>query len=96
MSREPQDVILAPVVSEKSYAENEIGKFRFRVNKSSSKTEIKQAVEKLFKVKVVSVHTHKVLGKFKRLGRNSGMTSDWKKAIVTLAKGQRIDVFEKV
>lgn len=96
MTREAQDVILAPVVSEKSYAENEKGKFRFRVLKNATKVDVKKAVEKLFKVKVVDVNVQKVRGKFKRLGRNSGMTSDWKKAIVTLAPGQHIDFFEKV
>ncbi|MBI2944709.1 MAG: 50S ribosomal protein L23 [Candidatus Wallbacteria bacterium] len=96
MNREPQDIILAPVVSEKAYAENNLGKYRFRVLAGASKIEIKQAVEKLFKVKVVSVNTQKVRGKFKRLGRSSGMTSDWRKAIVTLAAGETIDFFEKV
>ncbi len=96
MSRDSQDIILAPVVSEKSYAENEQGKFRFKVRIDASKVEVKRAIEELFKVKVVKVNMQKVLGKFKRLGRTSGMTSDWKKAIVTLESGEHIDFFEKV
>ncbi|MBI4871819.1 MAG: 50S ribosomal protein L23 [Candidatus Riflebacteria bacterium] len=96
MNREPQDIILAPVVSEKSYAENEKAKFRFRVQRDATKVDVRRAVEKLFKVKVVEVNMQTVRGKYKRLGRNAGMTSDWKKAIVTLAPGEHIDFFEKV
>ncbi|MBI3892837.1 MAG: 50S ribosomal protein L23 [Candidatus Wallbacteria bacterium] len=96
MNREPQDIILAPVVSEKAYAENNLGKYRFRVLQGTSKVEIRKAIEKLFKVHVVRVNTQRVRGKFKRLGRSSGMTSDWKRAIVTLAAGETIDFFEKV
>jgi large subunit ribosomal protein L23 len=69
-------------------------KFSFEVHVESSKTEIKQAVEALFKVKVVDIKTAIVKGKMRRVGKNSGMRSNWKKAIVTLKDGDAISLFE--
>ena len=79
-----EDIILAPVVTEKSSSEIQEGKYTFKVNKKATKIDIKRAVEKLFEVKVLNVNTVTVKGKEKRVGRNVGKTSDWKKAIVTI------------
>ena len=78
------DVIIAPIITEKSNLDMNEGKYTFRVNKDSSKTEIKKAVEELFNVKVVAVNTVSMPGKEKRMGVHSGKTPDWKKAIVTI------------
>ena len=79
-----EDIILKPIVTEKSNDGLQAGKYTFKVNKKATKVEIAKAVEKLFEVKVLSVNTITVKGKEKRVGRNVGMTSDWKKAIVTI------------
>ena len=79
-----EDIIIAPVVTEKSSGEIAEGKYTFKVNKKATKIDIKNAVEKLFEVKVLNVNTVMVKGKEKRVGRNVGKTSDWKKAIVTI------------
>ena len=79
-----EDIIIAPVVTEKSSSEIAVGKYTFKVNKKATKIDIKRAVEKLFEVKVLNVNTITVKGKEKRVGRNVGKTSDWKKAIVTI------------
>ena len=80
----PEDIIIAPVVTEKSNEELQAGKYTFEVNKKATKVDIARAVEKLFEVKVLSVNTMIVKGKNKRVGRYEGKTSDWKKAIVTI------------
>ena len=80
----PEEIIIAPVVTEKSNDELQQGKYTFKVNKKATKVEIAKAVEKLFEVKVLRVNTITVKGKEKRVGRNVGRTSDWKKAIVTI------------
>ena len=79
-----EDIIIAPIVTEKSTDSIGEGKYTFKVNKNATKIDIKNAVEKLFEVKVLSVNTMMVKGKEKRVGRNVGRTSDWKKAIVTI------------
>ena len=79
-----EDIIIAPVVTEKSSGEIQDGKYTSKVNKKATKIDIKRAVEKLFEVKVLNVNTVTVKGKEKRVGRNVGKTSDWKKAIVTI------------
>ena len=80
----PEDIIIAPVVTEKSNDELQEGKYTFKVNKNATKIEIANAVEKLFEVKVLKVNTISVKGKNKRVGYHQGKTSDWKKAIVTI------------
>ncbi len=80
----PEEIILAPVVTEKSNDEIQMGKYTFKVNKKATKVDVKRAVEKLFEVKVLKVNTMTVKGKEKRVGRSVGKTSDWKKAIVTI------------
>ena len=79
-----EDIILAPVVPEKSSADMQEGKYTFRVAKKATKVQIKNAVEKLFEVKVLKVNTITVKGKEKRVGVHQGRSSDWKKAIVTI------------
>ncbi len=80
----PEEIIIAPVITEKSNGGIQEGKYTFEVNKKATKIEIANAVEKLFEVKVLKVNTITVKGKTKRVGRNVGKTSDWKKAIVTI------------
>ena len=86
------DIIVAPVITEKSQRISEANQVVFRVRGDASKPEIKQAVEGLFNVKVTAVNTLNVKGKVKRFRGTVGRRSDWKKAIVTLAAGQSIDV----
>lgn len=80
----PEDIIIAPVITEKSNDELQIGKYTFEVNKKATKIDIKNAVEKLFEVKVLNVNTMTVKGKEKRVGAHAGKRPDWKKAIVTI------------
>ena len=79
-----EDVIIAPVVTEKSNDGLQDGKYTFKVNKKATKIDIRNAVEKLFEVKVLEVNTMSVKGKNKRMGKTTGKTPDWKKAIVTI------------
>ena len=80
----PEEIIIAPVVTEKSNDEMQSGKYTFEVNKKATKVEIAKAVEKLFEVRVLKVNTMNVNGKTKRVGYHTGKTSDWKKAVVTI------------
>jgi len=86
--------IIRPVVSEKSYALIGEGKYTFRVDDRAHKTQIAQAVEEIFDVAVAEVRTSKVRAKPKRRGLAKGRTRAWKKAIVQLAPGERIELFE--
>jgi large subunit ribosomal protein L23 len=87
-------VIIRPVISEKSYALIAEGKYTFRVHDRAHKTQIAQAVEEVFDVAVASVRTAKVRAKPKRRGLHHGRTRAWKKAVVQLAPGERIELFE--
>ena len=90
----PRDVIQAPLISEKGTALAEsANQFLFRVRPEANKIEVKRAVERLFKVKVVDVRMARYLGKLRRIGRSMGRRSDWKKAYVTLKEGDKIDFF---
>ena len=89
-------VLVRPVITEKNTFLNEQGKYVFEVAPSANKIEIKRAVEEVFKVKVAAVNVLRVPGKERRLGRHRGMTRSWKKAIVTLEPGQRIELFQGV
>ena len=80
----PEEIIIAPVVTEKSNDQLQEGKYTFKVNKKATKVEIAKAVEKLFEVKVLKVNTMTVKGKEKRVRYAAGRTPDWKKAIVTI------------
>ena len=86
------DILLGPVVTEKSTMGSEFNQVTFRVALNATKPEIKEAVEKLFKVKVENVNTNRTTGKVKRFKGRLGKRSDYKKAMVTLAEGQTIDV----
>ena len=93
--KEPQKIIRKPLITEKSTRQKEENhQYVFEVHRGANKIEIQSAVERLFKVKVLQVRTCNVLGKIKRLGRKYGKRPDWKKAIVTLKEGDRIDFFE--
>ena len=87
-------MIIRPVVSEKSYALIAEGKYTFRVDDRAHKTQIAHAVEEIFEVNVAAVRTSKVRPKPKRRGLTRGRTRGWKKAIVQLAPGERIELFE--
>lgn len=91
---EARDILIRPIVTEKSTALMEQGKYTFRVPLAATKIQIRQAVEQIFKVKVQVVNTMRYEGKMKRLGRTQGRRSDWKKAVVTLKPGETIELFE--
>jgi len=94
---ETYQIIRRPIITEKgSVLKDENNQLVFEVNLGANKSEIKKAVEKLFKVTVLSVRTQNRLGKRKRLGRSVGRRKNWKKAIVTLKEGHRVDFFEGV
>ena len=86
-------VIIRPVISEKAYVLAEAGKYTFRVHDRAHKTQIRQAVEELFDVKVVEVRTSSVKSKPKRRGHTSGRSRQWKKAIVQVGEGDSIPIF---
>ena len=86
-----QSILVRPVITERSMTETNAGRYTFAVPMAATKLEIAAAVAESFKVDVVSVNTSKVRGKSRRLGRRIGRKPDWKKAIVTIAKGQRIE-----
>ncbi len=90
---DPSQVIIRPVVSEKTYVLAEAGKYTFRVNDRAHKTQIRQAVEQLFDVKVLEVRTASVKSKPKRRGHTAGRTRSWKKAIVQVREGDTIPIF---
>ena len=92
-----QDIIIKPILSEKSYADIANKKYYFKVAKKATKTQIKAAVEEIFKVKVASVNTLNVYGKIKRQGRNEGLTGSYKKAVVQLAADSKsIEFFDSL
>ena len=89
------DIIKRPLDTEKlDRMRDRENKFAFEIDMKASKTEVKQAIEGLFKVKVVDIKTAIVRGKFRRIGRSEGQRSSWKKAIVTLKEGDAISLFE--
>jgi large subunit ribosomal protein L23 len=93
MIPDPRDVLLAPVISEKSYGLIDENKYTFLVHPDANKTQIKIAVEKVFNVKVTSVNTLNRQGKRKRTRFGYGQRNDTKRAVVSLAEGDRIDLF---
>ncbi len=95
--RDPRDVIIRPVVTERStLLADDNDAFTFIVAENANKMEIRRAVERLFDVKVQSVNTMRYRGKLRRLGRNYGRRPSFKKAIVKLVEGERIDVYEGI
>ena len=94
MSLHPNEVLLAPVVTEKAYGGVEQRKYSFRVHPDAHKTQIRQAVEQLFEVHVTAVNVSKVQSKPKRRGMIRGRRPGWKKAIVQVREGETIPIFE--
>ena len=91
------DIIIRPILSEKSYADIATKKYTFEVAKSANKTQVKKAVEEIFKVKVESVNISNVYGKIKRQGRHEGLTGSYKKAIVQLTEDSKtIEFFDSL
>jgi large subunit ribosomal protein L23 len=93
MSLHPNEVLLAPVVTEKAYAQIDNNKYSFRVHPDAHKTQVRQAVEQLFDVKVERVNISKVQAKPKRRGLHRGTKPGWKKAVVQLRAGDTIEIF---
>jgi large subunit ribosomal protein L23 len=91
---EPSQVIIRPVISEKSYVLSSTGKYTFRVHPNAHKTQIRQAVQSMFDVQVTDVRTSSVKSKPKRRGVYAGRTRSWKKAIVQVAAGETIPIFQ--
>lgn len=87
-------IIVRPLITEKNTNHMELNKYSFEVVRDASKPEIKKAIEEIFSVEVAAVHTMNVRGKLRRRGRESGYLKNWKKAVVTLAAGNRIELFE--
>lgn len=96
MAANPRDILLAPIITEKTSGMMQENRYAFKVALNANKIEIRQAVEEVFKVKVLAVNTVRVLGKVKRMGKTQGKRSDYKKAFVQLAPGQTIEFFEGV
>jgi large subunit ribosomal protein L23 len=94
MSLHPAEILIKPVVSEKSYSQIVENRYTFRVHSNAHKTQIRQAVEELFDVKVVRVNVIKMQPKPKRRGMTKGVRPGWKKAIVELKAGDKIEIFE--
>jgi large subunit ribosomal protein L23 len=93
----PYQIIRRPIITEKgSTLKDENNQLVFEVNLDANKPEIKKAIEKIFKVTVLTVRTQNRIGKKKRMGKSIGRRKNWKKAIVTLKEGDRIDFFEGV
>jgi large subunit ribosomal protein L23 len=91
------DIIRRPVVTEKtSIQKEEANQVTFEVDRKANRIEVRRAIERIFNVRVVNVRTMQIRGKFKRRGRVLGKRRDWKKAIVTLRPGDRIEFFEGV
>ncbi len=90
----PRDIIIRPVVTEKSNDAMAAGKYTFLVDPRANRTQIKLAIEEIFKVKVMRVNTVRGLGKMRRVGIHEGRRPSWKKAVATLAPGQKIQIFE--
>ena len=93
MSLHPQEILLAPVVSEKSYRQIEERKYSFKVHPDAHRTQIRQAVEELFEVHVEAINVSKVPSKPKRRGTTKGRKPGWKKAIVQIREGETIEIF---
>ena len=92
----PYDVIVRPILTERTTMMKEKQNlYVFEVRPTATKPDIRHAIEEIFKVKVLSVRTMNVGGKMRRLGRSEGQRPDWKKAIVTLGEGQKIDLVEQ-
>lgn len=92
--KDPRQIVLRPIISEKSYAMIEHNRYTFEVAKEAKKPEIASAVQDIFNVTVTNVNTMRVNGKPRRVRYNKGLTRSWKKAVVTLKDGDHIEFFE--
>lgn len=92
--KDPRNIVLKPIVSEKSYSQIEQNKYTFKVALDARKVEIAQAVAEIFGVHVTSVNTMRMTGKRRRQGYTQGRRPNWKKAIVSLKAGEKIEIFE--
>ncbi|ADQ15337.1 50S ribosomal protein L23 [Halanaerobium hydrogeniformans] len=93
--KDARDIIIAPIISENSMEQmEENNTYTFKVAKNANKVEIRNAVEEIFKVKVINVNTMNVRGKKRRLGFHEGKKPDWKKALVTLTEDDEIEIYE--
>ncbi len=90
------NVLIRPVITEKNTLLGEHGKYTFEVDRKANKPQVREAVERAFRVNVVDVNIANMPGKMRRVGRSRGITSPWKKAVVTLREGQKIELFEGV
>ena len=90
------EVLVRPLITEKNTMLSSLGRYTFEIDRRANKPLVKEAVEKIFKVDVTAVNVINVPSKTRRVGRSTGQTSPWKKAVVTLKPGQRIEVFEGV
>ncbi|HBK67452.1 MAG TPA: 50S ribosomal protein L23 [Firmicutes bacterium] len=93
---DPRDIIKKPIVTEKTTRLMELNKYCFMVDRRANKIQIKEAIETIFKVRVKEINTMRILGKIKRMGKYEGRRPSWKKAVVTLEPGSRIEFFEGV
>ncbi|HVM58192.1 MAG TPA: 50S ribosomal protein L23 [Gaiellaceae bacterium] len=94
MSLHPGEILIAPIISEKSYGQIPLNRYTFRIHQDAHRTQVRQAVEQLFDVKVVSVNIVKVQPKPKRRGATKGIRPGWKKAVVQLKPGDKIEIFQ--
>jgi large subunit ribosomal protein L23 len=92
----PHQIIIRPLITEKNTNLMQLNKYCFEVDRTANKPQIRRAIEALFNVHVTAVHTMNVRGKMRRRGKDFGYTAGWKKAVVTLAPGDRIELFEGV
>ena len=90
------EILIKPLITEKNTMLGAEGKYTFKIDRRANKTQVKEAVEAIFKVNVTAVNTISVPPKTRRVGRTIGKTQPWKKAVVTLRPGQRIEIFEGV
>jgi large subunit ribosomal protein L23 len=90
------DVLIKPLITEKNTMLGALNKYTFKIDPRANKTQVKKAVETIFKVDVTKVNTITVPPKQRRVGRSVGMSAPWKKAVVTIREGQRIEIFEGV
>jgi large subunit ribosomal protein L23 len=93
---EAREILIKPIVTEKTNTGMSEGRYAFMVRQDANRTEIKRAVEEIFKVTVTSVNVANIVGKPRRMGKYEGKRPDYKKAIITLAEGQRIKLFEGI
>lgn len=87
-----RDILIRPIITEKSMTQAQFNRYTFEVHKSANKTQIRDAIEKIFSVKVLKVTTNRTDGKLRRRGRHSGYTAEKKKATVTLKAGDQIEI----